>query len=952
MLDWREAVRAHLAAARLDPMREIDLIEELAQHLEDRYGALIASGIEDAEAERAALAELGEPETLAQELERSGLERSRLDGNAVERSGLERRGSEPGRYERTAAARNRARGLADPEIAAGAPAAGPRLGGLWFDLRYAARALRRNPWFAATVVLCLALGIGAASTVFGVVDVLFFRPPSGVGDPGRLVRPYVTARGAQLSLGGAGAMLPDPVFDEIRGQTQAIEGVAGFVTLPISAGLGRTARPIDAQLVTADYFSVLRVRPALGRFFGADEPAPAAVVSFAYWREELGADPSAIGSLLTLNGHLFTIVGVAPEHFRGVDGGGIRIIADFGPRGIWVPFSQSSELGMSSGPGQPRTLLSAIARLAPDATAEQAQAELETIVRRTLRAKYGADVEARLELGPLQFARGPYPLERAKIARWLAVAAALVLAIACANTANLLLTRAAVRRREIGIRLSMGASRVRLVRQLLTESALLAACGAALGLLLARWGAALVPLAGRLPPLRFFADGRVLVFCVAVAVVCVATFGTVPALVATRSDLAGVIKPGMHGAALGRSRARSALMVFQVALAVLLLVGAGFFVHGLRNLLVIDTGMDLENLSTVSVDLESAGYDGDSAARLFEQALDGLRRVPGVREATTVFDPPLSGRTFFRPYSVPDSPLRAEPPPTPLQIMNGAGAIAVLAGPRYFATIGTPILEGRDFSEQDREDSTPVTIVNRTFAEREWPGKSALGRCIDVGTPGTAKCYTVIGIDADAKYVWLSEPQQRAVFFLPLAQTETTRRSLLIRTAVHASGIANGVRAALGELDANLPYIDIQPLSNQLHPWLDTPRLGASLLSAFGVMALVLAAIGLYGVISYTVEQRRHELGIRMALGADARNVLTLVVRQGMMLTLAGLAIGFACSLGAARPLVRHVYDVPATDPLVFVSVGALLAAIGVLASWIPARRAARLDPAVTLRNE
>jgi predicted permease len=838
------------------------------------------------------------------------------------------------------------------------PASGRWLGGLGFDLRYAARALRRNPWFTATAVLCLALGIGATSTVFGVVDALFFRPPLGVGDPAGLVRPYLTANGPRLHLIAAGATLPESLLEEIRDQSRAIAGIAGFTTLPVSVGLGRNAHPIDAQLVTENYFSVLRVRPALGRLLAADEPSPVAVVSFAYWREELGGDASAIGSSLILNGRTFTIVGVAPPRFRGIDGGGGQAIADFGPRGdsgargVWVPFAQRFELGIPSGSAEPQFLLSTIARLDPGMPAQQARAELEALAQRALRDEYGADVEARLELGPLHFARGPNPLERAKIARWLAIAATLVLAIACANTANLLLTRAAVRRKEIGLRLSMGASRVRLVRQLLTEAALLALCGAALGVFLARWGAALVPLAG-LPPLRFFADGRVLVFAAAVSVLSVAAFGTVPALVATRSDLAAAIKPGMHGGAEGgRPRARSALMVLQVALATLLLVGAGLFVHGLRNLLTIDTGMDLENLSIVSVDLQSAGYEDEAAARFFGRALAGLRRVPGVRDATTVLDPPLSGRLFVRPYSVPGSASSAEPPPTPLQIMNGAGAIAVPAGPHYFATLGTPVLEGRDFDEQDRQGGTGVTIVNRTFAEREWPGRSALGRCIDVGAREDAKCHTVVGVVADAKYVWISEPRQRAVFFLPLAQTETTRRSLLIRTTAGVPGIAAGVRAALAELDPNLPYIDVQPLATRLHPYLDAPRLGASLFSAFGTMALVLAAIGLYGVVSYAVVQRRHELGVRMALGAQARDVLTLVVRQGMTLTLVGLAIGFACSLGAARPLVRHVYEVGPTDPLAFATVGVLFMAVGALASWIPARRAARLDPAVTLRNE
>jgi predicted permease len=284
--------------------------------------------------------------------------------------------------------------------------------------------------------------------------------------------------------------------------------------------------------------------------------------------------------------------------------------------------------------------------------------------------------------------------------------------------------------------------------------------------------------------------------------------------------------------------------------------------------------------------------------------------------------------------------------------MNGEGAIDVPAGPRYFATVGTPILEGRDFSEQDTGTSPPVVIVNRTFAEREWPGKRALGRCIDIGDVGNTKCHTVIGVAADSKYAWLNEPR-RAAFFLPLAQTHTTLRSLLVRTVVgRTDGIDAGIRRALAALDPNLPYVDVEPLANQIHSRLDSTRFGTSLFSAFGTIALVLAAIGLYGVVSYAVEQRRHELGIRMALGARARDVLTLVMRQGLILTAAGLAIGVACSVVAARLIAHYLYGVEAVDPPAFVGVAALLASVAALASLIPARRAARLDPAVTLRNE
>jgi putative ABC transport system permease protein len=450
MKDWRAAVRRHLRGARLDGAREIEIVEEFAQHLEERYHALKARGLDDEAAERAALVELGDPNALAVELERS------------DRTG------------RTAPT-------------AGASASGSWLYDLWSDLRFAARTFRGNPGFTVTAVLCLALGIGATSTVFGVADAIFFRAPPGVGNPSGLVRPYLSAQSARFNNAAALAVLPYPLFDQIRAQSRRLDGIAGSRLFPVSFGLGLNARPADALLVTGDYFSVLQVQPALGRFFLANERSPVAVVTYAYWRGELHGDPSAVGSSFAVNGHSLTIIGVAPEGFVGIDGfPSASIRANVGPVGAWVPYALADELGLPSGP--PRLLLSGIARLAPGVTLPEARAELESIMLRTLRDGLGAEVEGHLELGPILHARGPYPGESADITRWVALAAALVLAMACVNTASLLLNRAVVRRREIAIRLSMGARRSRLVRQLLAESALLAIIGTALGLVLLAGG--------------------------------------------------------------------------------------------------------------------------------------------------------------------------------------------------------------------------------------------------------------------------------------------------------------------------------------------------------------------------------------------------------------------------------------------------------------------------------
>lgn len=815
------------------------------------------------------------------------------------------------------------------------------------DLRYAARSLRRSPGFTLTAVLCLALGIGATSTVFGIVDALFFRPPPGVGDPGGIVRPYVTVKAARLSMAASG-QVSYPAYVELRDHTRSLDGLAGYADITVSVGLGAQARRADGLAVTGNYFSVLRVRPALGRFFAPEEDAgpgspPVVVVSHAFWRSELGGDSAALGARLVLDGHPFTIVGVAPKDFRGVD---------MGAPALWVPISQAGRVGLASDQLELPTSwwLTLFGRLAPGVTREQARAELAPLITRRLRADFGADVDPHIDLGPILSARGPSPSTQAKIARWLALAAALVLAIACANTANLLLARAVTRRKEIGIRLSMGASRLRVVRQLLTESLLLAVCATALGLLLAFWGTDLVPAVG-LPSLSFFARGRMLVFAVAATVVCVLLFGLAPALAATRADLASTVKEGAREGTDRRSRLRSTLMVVQVALATVLLVGAGLFVHSLRNVQAIEPGIDVDHLLVASVDLGRTGYSGPAAAQFLQRAVERVRHVPGVRGVTLSSQIPLAGGFSITAYSVPDGTSGVPANTLDLQqAMAGTRAITLTVGPHYFATVGTPVLAGREFTEQDRADTEPVVVVNQAFAEHEWPGASAIGRCVDIGWRDNVKCHRVVGVVANAKYVNLEE-RPRPAFFEAAAQ-DPGADVLLIRTAGDPAALAASVRQAVAELDPRLPYVEVKMLRDVLRPTLQPRRLGASMFGAFGLLALVLAAVGLYGVVSYGVEERRHELGVRLALGAQPGQVRRLVVWQGMMLTLTGLAIGTAGALALSRLVTHLLYGVTPTDPITFAGVCAMFAAVAALASLIPAGRAARVDPIVALRTE
>ena len=806
------------------------------------------------------------------------------------------------------------------------------------DVRLAVRTMRRSPSFTAIAVLCLALGIGATSTIFGIVDVLFFRPPAGVGDPGGIVRPYIARTTGNITTGPEGYPRTSyPEYLDLRDNQRSLSGIAAFMDVALSVGEGLNTEHADGLLVSGNYFSVLAVQPALGRFFVPEEDngpgsPPAVVLSHLYWQRQFGGDSAAIGKRLRIDGRPYTIVGIAPAGFHGVDAAAID---------VWIPVAQAAAVGegRSFFTNRYAMVIQTIGRLAPGITREQAQANLQSIIRsvaahQDTTSEMRLDPDPKLTLWPILSARGPTLSQQAAIARWLALAAALVLAIACANTANLLLARAATRRKEIAIRLSVGASRWRLIRQLLTESVMLAVLGAAGGILLAVWGTQLVPAVG-LPPLQFFAQGRVLIFAVAAAVICGILFGLAPALSASRTELAVAMKEGTREGLDRRSRLRSTLMVAQVALAVLLLTGAGLFVHSLRNVQSVDPGFDADHLVFARLDLGSVGFPDSAVGPFYERALERVRAIPGVAGATLTRSTPMTGSMYLMSYTIPGRPSASD-----------ETAITQDGGPAYFSTIGTPILQGRDFTAADRKGSEPIAIVNEAFATKNWPGESPIGKCIDTGK----SCRAVVGVVQNAKYATIEEKQREAIF-VPVAQSYGAH-ALLIRTAGNPSAIIPSVRRTLLEMQSNLPYPEVKTLEDIMRPQLQPRRLGAAMFGVFGLLALVLAAIGLYGVVSYAVTQRTREVGIRMALGAQQVHVVSLVVRQGALLTLVGLVIGIAAALGAARLITHLLFGVSATDPITFVGVAVVLAAVAALASYLPARRATKVDPIIALRAE
>jgi len=815
------------------------------------------------------------------------------------------------------------------------------------DIRFGLRMLLKNPGFTAVVALSLALGIGANSALFMVINTLWLQSLPGVESPERLVAIFTSDSSGPLF---GGSSYPD--YLEMRDHSDSCSGLMAYADSMVDLRTGENTEQVKGELVTANYFSVLGVTATKGRTFAPEEEQspgahPVAIVSHSLWLRWFAGDAKLIGKSVFVNGHSFQIIGIAPEKFIGMN----RFMAT----DLWVPMSMRQQIFPSDQGLDTREhfWLDIMGRLKPGATVAQAQANCEVLAgqfkaaypdswtdvrgkgrRITVRAERAAQINPGLQQPILGFT-----------GLMLAVVG-LVLLIACANVANLLLARAAGRRKEIAIRLSLGASRRRLIRQLLTESVLLAMLGGAGGLFLSFWTSDLLSLFK--PPtalpllLEFKMDSRVLGFTMLLSLVTGIVFGLAPALQASKPELVPALKDETTGL-VRSSRLRDTFVVAQVALSLLLLIGAGLFLRSLQSAHLIHPGFDPHNVLLLSLDLGRQNYDDNKGRIFYQQLIERARSLPGVQSVSLANRIPLGFGHQRRSVSIEGY---TRQPNEELEFDYAT------VGPGYFETMRVPLTRGRAFTEQDRQGALGAVIVNESFAKRFWPGQNPLGRRMAMPGPQPVP-LEVVGVVKDGKYRTLGE-EPRLFYYLCYLQNYTAHSSmqLLVRTSGDPGPVERAVRREVSALDQNLPVSEVRTLEQHMGIAMLPARLGATLLGLFGVLALLLAAVGIYGVLAHGVAQRTREIGIRMALGARRGDVLRLVLGQAMGLTGLGIAIGLALALASTRLLAGFLYGIHPTDSIAFGGITLLLGGVALLASYIPARRAIRVEPIVALRYE
>jgi putative ABC transport system permease protein len=808
---------------------------------------------------------------------------------------------------------------------------------LWQDLRYGARMLLKQPGFTTIAALTLGLGIGANAAIFSVVNSV-------------LLRPLAVAQQEQLVRIGRHTSFPN--YRDLAEWTQVFSAVAAHSVGMFNLGQGEAMGKVMGELVTGNYFSALGVPAALGRVFGTetdDAPGahPVAVVSHGLWRRRFGGDAGLVGQTIVLNGRQFTVIGVMPEGFHGTWPLG------WAPE-IWLPVTMQPQIlpGADRFGDRGNPWLEVFGRMKPEVSPAQAQAAVSLATKRLAEAypKENRGLE-RTEVYPLSEVRGADFVRVIPIFLGLVtVIAGLVLLIACANVANLLLARAVLRRQEVAIRLAIGASRWRLIRQLLTESVMLALMGGAAGCLLAFWLTSL--LRSFHPPtpvpieINAMLDGRVLGFTLAVSALSGVLFGLAPALFASKLDLVPMLKDDRRGGGgrTARFSLRNLLVVSQVAVSLVLLICAGLFIRSLGQAQSLDPGFETERALTVQLDLEPVGYDEARGRLFYQQVIDQVERVPGVQSASLAQHIPLmlSRNSYVVAVEGSEAPGGDYP-----EIDSNT------VGPRYFETMGIPIIAGREFNRQDREGAPLVVVINEMMARRFWSGpQSALGRRLRF--PGRDNSFTpyyeVVGVAKDSKYGSPGE-EPKSYFYLSTLQNYRRSWTLHVRTMGEPGHLRSAVRDSILALDKGL-LVEVSAMRENLVTAFLPARVAAALLGLFGLLGLSLAVVGIYGVISYAASQRTGEIGLRMALGARARDILRLVIGQGLKLTLIGAGLGGAVALGLTRFLSSLLVGVSATDPLTFLAVPLLLTFVALAACWIPAWRATKVDPMIALRRE
>ncbi len=911
MPDWKNIVQERIAALHLEGSAELDLREEFGQHLEDRYGELLAGGATEAEAYQTVLAELDDIYPLRAEFSRT-------------------------RHEAKHAS-----------VPAGDAKTGNFVEDVARDLLYACRTMRKSPVFVLFVVLTLALGIGANTTVFTLINTLILNPLP-VPHSSELIALGTLKTG---STSKSSAPLPISYADlkDYRARNRVFRSLAGYTSPRVLTWQSNSApERMFGELVTGNYFSTLDLSPAKGRFFVPEEDSSpganaVAVMNYGTWQSRFGGAADIVGRTLRLNSIVFTVIGVAPPQFIGVN-------AVFGPD-LWIPAAMAEQLlpkeMQNALTDRNKSAFQAVGRLKSGVTQAQAQANMAAIAADLAREYPATDEDHTATVRPIgqvllanNFTAST-PLLAASAGLLLVVG--IVLLIACSNVANLLIARSAGRQQELAVRLAMGASRSRLVRQLLTESVFLGLLSGMAGFLVGYAGLHL--LFGALPSSANFVepklDAAVFLFALLISLATGFLFGTIPALKASRANVSETLKE--EARTTGKSRTRvslgNALLVGQVAFSFLLLMTAALFLRSMQRAYAFDPGFQTAHLVVLLTNPGQAGYGKPRTKAFFKNAKEGVARIPGVESVSWASNLPLWARTV-NGLQVEGRPQRSR--------ADKITTVVNTVDLNYFQTAGVTIDSGRAFTNLDQEKSAPVAIVNEKLAHDFWPDGSVLGRRIQL--PGEKRMRQIVGVARTANYSTWAEPPQLCVY-VPLEQNYSDAMTLYVRSKGDPGQILSSIEHEVRAIAPQLVVSDIRTGRQIVDGGLFFSRVGVMLLSVFGLLALGLASIGLYGILAYSVNQRKREIGLRMALGAAQMSVLRLILKQGMALVLTGVAIGLAAALLVGQLLSRMLYGVRASDLISVAGAAVVLLAVALLACYLPARSASRVDPIIALRE-